>query len=90
MRTRAGLNGTAPFYDSDETQSVVKNVAESLGIVVVPFDELVYLPFEDEFCPMDEVAAGTETISLSSLDIRDRIRTGRKDSPLGHFSGSGG
>ena len=55
-----------------------RTFAEELGIRVVPFDELVYLPFEDEFCPKDEVTAGTETISLSSLDIRERIRTGRK------------
>jgi len=72
------MNGAAPFYDSAETHAFVTTLAEAVGIRVVPFDELVYLPFEDEFCPQDEVAAGTETISLSSLDIRERIRTGRK------------
>ncbi len=72
------LNGAAPFYDSAATQAFVQTYADELGIGVVPFDELVYLPFEDEFCPKDEVAPGTETISLSSLDIRERIRTGRK------------
>ncbi|BBO79489.1 bifunctional sulfate adenylyltransferase/adenylylsulfate kinase [Desulfosarcina ovata] len=73
-----GQNGAGPFYDSDETQSFVKNLAESVGIRVVPFNELVYLPFEDEFSPKDEVTEGAESISLSSLDIRDRIRSGRK------------
>ncbi|WP_319410179.1 bifunctional sulfate adenylyltransferase/adenylylsulfate kinase [uncultured Desulfosarcina sp.] len=72
------LNGAAAFYDSDATQDFVHQFASEVGISVVPFDELVYLPFEDEFCPKDEVAVGTETISLSSLDIRERIRTGRK------------
>jgi len=71
-------NGTSPFYDSEATQSFAQEFAGEVGITVVPFDELVYLPFEDEFYPNDEVAAGTETISLSSLDIRERIRTGRK------------
>ena len=56
----------------------MQDFSEELGIRMVPFDELVYLPFEDEFCPKDEVTPGTETISLSSLDIRERIRTGRK------------
>ncbi len=70
-------NGALTFYDSAATQAFVQQHAEAVGIAVVPFDELVYLPFEDEFCPKDEVPAGTETISLSSLDIRERIRTGR-------------
>jgi sulfate adenylyltransferase len=73
-----GYNGLAPFYDSGATQSFVKETAEAVGITVIPFDELVYLPFEDEFQPKDEVAGGTETISLSSMDIRERIRTGRR------------
>jgi sulfate adenylyltransferase len=73
-----GQNGTAPFYDSEATQSFVRESAAELGVAVIPFDELVYLPFEDEFLPKDEVEKETETISLSSLDIRERIRTGRK------------
>ena len=73
-----GQNGASPFYDSDATQSLVQDVAEEVGISVVPFNELVYLPFEDEFYPKDEVAPATETISLSSLDIPERIRSGRK------------
>jgi sulfate adenylyltransferase len=73
-----GQNGAAPFYSSADTQSFVKETAESVGIDIIPFDELVYLPFEDEFKPKDEVDAGTDTISLSSLDIRERIRTGRR------------
>ncbi len=73
-----GKNGAAPFYDSAGTQSFVQELAGEVGISIVPFDELVYLPFEDEFYSKDDVTAGTETISLSSLDIRERIRTGRK------------
>jgi sulfate adenylyltransferase len=71
-------NGTEPFYDSTATQTFVQEWAEEVGIAVVPFNELMYLPFEDEFQPADEVAAGTETISLTGLDIRQRIRSGRK------------
>ncbi len=73
-----GQNGAAPFYDSDATHAFVQEFAEKIGISDISFDELVYLPFEDEFFPKDEIDAGTETISLSSLDIRDRIRSGRR------------
>ena len=72
------LNGTAPFYNSEETQTFVHDLAEMIGIADIAFDELVYQPFEDEFCPRDEVPTGTEVVSLSNLDIRNRIRSGRK------------
>lgn len=73
-----GQNGAAPFYDSRATQAFVKEIAGQVGIRVVSFDELVYLPFEDTFNPKDDVPEGTQTISLSSLDIRQRIFSGRK------------
>jgi sulfate adenylyltransferase len=66
------------FMTALRPSHLCRNLPKRWALRVVPFDELVYLPFEDEFCPNDEVAAGTETISLSSLDIRERIRTGRK------------
>ncbi len=71
-------NGSAPFYNSAKTQAIVQEMADALGVAVIPFDKLLYLPFEDEFQPKDEVPADTETVSLSSLDIRERIRTGRR------------
>jgi sulfate adenylyltransferase len=39
---------------------------------------MVYLPFEDEYRCADQVPEGTQFISLSGSDIRDRIRTGRR------------
>ena len=71
-------NGNDSFYDSLETQTFVQKYAEEIGVDVVPFDELVYLPFEDQYYPRAEVADGLETISLSNLDIRQRIRSGRR------------
>jgi sulfate adenylyltransferase len=48
-----------------------------IGITIVPFEELVYLPFEDEYRSQDQVSEGTQYICFSSSDIRERIRTGR-------------
>ena len=73
-----GQNGDAAFYDSGQTHDFVAENAADVGVTVIAFNELVYLPFEDEFAARDEIEAGVEIISLSSLDIRDRIRTGRK------------
>jgi sulfate adenylyltransferase len=71
-------NGMKPFYDSTQTQTVAQRFADDLGMQIVPFDDLVYLPFEDQFTPRSTVPDGTETLSLSSLDLRDRVRTGRR------------
>ncbi|MFO7716441.1 bifunctional sulfate adenylyltransferase/adenylylsulfate kinase [Desulfosarcina sp.] len=71
-------NGALSFYDDDTTRAMVQESAQALGMSIVRFEELVYLPFEDEFFPRDQVAPGTESISLTSLDIRERIRSGRK------------
>ena len=71
-------NGADSFYDSRETQSFVEQFAGEIGVEIVPFGELVYLPFEDEFRSKADVTDGSESISLSNLDIRQRIRSGRR------------
>jgi len=47
-------------------------------LTIVPFAEMVYLPFEDEYRCADQVPEGTQFISLSGSDIRERIRKGRR------------
>ncbi len=57
---------------------LIDEVSKDLGVSVLHFDEMVYLPFEDEHRLKDEVEKGTKTISMSGNDIRSRIRSGRK------------
>jgi sulfate adenylyltransferase len=45
---------------------------------VIPFTEMIYLPFEDEYRCKDQVPEGTQFISLNGSDIRERIRNGRR------------
>ena len=74
-----GTNGNGgQYYESDEARKRVEEVSSEINIYIVPFEELVYLPFEDEYQPLGQIAEGTQTISLSGSDIRRRIRTGRK------------
>jgi len=73
--TDAGGN---PFYESHAAGKLAETHSQEIGVAVVPFEELVYLPFEDEYRPADQVPSGTQAISFSSSDIRERIRTGRK------------
>ena len=67
-----------PYYESDEASKLAKTHSQEIGLTVVPFTEMVYLPFEDEYRCADQVPENTQVISLSGSDIRKRIRTGRR------------
>ncbi|MBU0985930.1 MAG: bifunctional sulfate adenylyltransferase/adenylylsulfate kinase [Proteobacteria bacterium] len=68
----------SPFYESDAAHKLTQAYSDEIGVKIIPFEELVYLPFEDEYRPADQVHEGTQTISFSSADIRQRIRTGKQ------------
>jgi sulfate adenylyltransferase len=66
------------FYEKDEACKAARIYGEEIGVIIVPFEEMAYLPFEDEYRPLDEVPEDSQTITLSNSDIRERIRTGRR------------
>jgi sulfate adenylyltransferase len=80
----SGSNGR-PYYDSAETRQIVAQYAEKIGIEIVAFDEMVYLPFEDQFLTRDKVAPNVQILSMSGDDIRLRIRSGRNIPPWATF-----
>ena len=66
-----------PFYPVALAKSLAAENAGEIGIEIIPFEEMVYLPFEDEYRSRDQAPDGTQTISLSGSDIRKRIREGK-------------
>lgn len=60
-----------PFYGPYDAQQLVERHSEELGIKVVPFSELVYLPDEDRYEEAARVTAETRTLSLSGTQVRD-------------------
>jgi sulfate adenylyltransferase len=67
-----------PFYERNQARSMAEEFSQAVGVEVVSFEEMVYLPFEDEYRPVDQVQEGAQTIGLSASDIRERIRWGRR------------
>ena len=65
------------FYGKDDAKALALELSEEIGVSVIPFNEMVYMPFEDEYRFSDQVPESTQTISLSGTDIRGRIRSGR-------------
>jgi sulfate adenylyltransferase len=66
------------FYQYDESTRIGKSVQKVLGVEVVSFEEIVCLPFEDEFRAIANVPSGAKTISFSDSHIQDSIVKGKK------------
>jgi sulfate adenylyltransferase len=65
------------FYSNGETRKTVKVLSAATGVEVISFKEMVYLPFEDLYKPIDTVPEDVRTISFTGTDVRDRVKTGR-------------
>ena len=67
-----------PFYTAEECAALAMEAARELEIQPLVFDNMVYLPFEDEFRLTSEVERGQDTLTLSNDDIRNRVRAGKQ------------
>ncbi|KAG0642970.1 hypothetical protein HOY80DRAFT_1035272 [Tuber brumale] len=64
------------FYGPYDAQHAVAKYKSELGIEVVPFQMMTYLPDTDEYAPIDEIKPGTKTLNISGTELRRRLRTG--------------
>lgn len=68
-----------PFYPPDAAQNLVQEFSDELGVRVVPFEELVYLPDEERYEEVSKVPAGARYLSLSGTEVREvYLKTGKK------------
>ena len=71
-------NGEA-FYGPYEAQELVEQHSAELGVEVVPFRELVYLPDDGEFAEESQVVSGKRVFHISGSSIReDYLDNGNK------------
>src|SRR3989442_13991919 len=61
-----------PFYGPYDAQELVAKHADELGVGMVPFSELTYLPDEDRYEEISRVATGVRTASISGTQVRDQ------------------
>ena len=59
------------FYGPYDAQELLRQVGSEIGVKMVPFQEIVYLPDEDRFEERHQVAAGTRVATLSGTQVRD-------------------
>ena len=70
-----------PFYGPYEAQDLVKRHEQALGVKVVPFRELVYLPNENRYEEVTKIPADSETASLSGTQVRDEYLARGRELP---------
>lgn len=67
-----------PFYGPYDAQALLAEHTDELGVEMVPFHQMVYVPGEDRYHPVDEVPAGVETLTISGTELRGRLAEGRE------------
>ena len=60
-----------PFYGPYDAQTVMTEHEAELGVKMVPFEMLVYLPDEDRYVEEKDVPKGAKTLNISGTQVRD-------------------
>jgi len=68
-----------PFYGPYDAQELMEHLQSELGVRVVPFRELVYLPDEGRYEEVSRIDPRSRTVSISGMEVReDYLNVGRK------------
>ncbi len=60
-----------PFYGPYEAQENMRKYEHELGVKMIPFEELVYLPDEKRYVEGKDVPTGAKTLNISGTQVRD-------------------
>ncbi|MGH3441811.1 MAG: bifunctional sulfate adenylyltransferase/adenylylsulfate kinase [Nitriliruptorales bacterium] len=64
------------FYGQYDAQDLLREHEEELGIEMVPFRMVVYLPEANTYAPVDEVPEGAPTAHVSGTELRGLLAAG--------------
>ena len=65
-----------PFYGPYDAQQLLERHQAELGIAMVPFKQMLYVPDLDSYFPEDAVPKGAKTIDISGTEQRRRLQQG--------------
>jgi sulfate adenylyltransferase len=60
-----------PFYGPYDAQELMQKHENELGVKMVPFEELVYLPDNDIYVETKDVPIGAHVLNISGTQVRD-------------------
>ena len=64
------------FYGPYDAQKLLEQHVDELGIAMVDFKLMVYVPAHDKYYPVDDVPAGLESANISGTEQRRRLQEG--------------
>ncbi|NOZ72309.1 MAG: bifunctional sulfate adenylyltransferase/adenylylsulfate kinase [Chloroflexi bacterium] len=68
-----------PFYGPYDAQELAESFSEELGVKIIPFKMLVYLPDEDRYEEITHIHDGQKTASISGTQVREEyLNNGQK------------
>jgi sulfate adenylyltransferase len=68
-----GIDSTGrPFYPPYAAQESLANHKDEIGMEMVDFKQMVFLPEENRYCPVDEVPPGAKTADISGTEVREK------------------
>lgn len=70
-----------PFYGPYDAQEMVEQYSEELGVKMVPFRALVYLPDEDRYEEISKISDNIRTASISGTQVREEYLHNGKQLP---------
>ena len=65
-----------PFYGPYDAQKIIEKYKDEIGIQMVPFKFLVYLPDQDIYKPIDEIPKGVDYKTVSGSELRELLDLG--------------
>jgi len=60
-----------PFYGPYDAQELMVTYESEIGVKMVPFEMLVYLPDEDRYVEVKDVPEGAQTLNISGTQVRE-------------------
>ncbi len=71
-----GLDSSGkPFYGPYEAQAMMKQYEDEVGVKMVPFQWMVYLPEHDKYVTADQVPEGAKVSTISGTQVREEYLT---------------
>ena len=60
-----------PFYGPYDAQHLLEQFSEELGVGVIRFTEMAYVPKSQAYAEVSSLPVGTQTLSISGTELRD-------------------
>ncbi len=65
-----------PFYEPYASQELLNEYQDEVGIKIIPFKEMVYVPDKDKYAPRSEISKDATSKTLSGTELRNLLRSG--------------